>query len=236
MTSKWGEPIVMVALGVISIGAVVFVNQLFKKSGPDRLDTQSKILAEDVRRLKDDSDARNQAILRRLDQLESTVKDIQQRITDQEATGSRFPQPETLSPPPDRQNGAKANTSASEGQNQVQEALIRGWRYLAKHAFDPKDHDRVLSALVAAYKVQGLSEEVNNSLVAAIQQVNEIGMTQVLSEVRNLAAPDAVERLRTFLRTPMLTRGQSSRIKSALAAYTRPGGGAAQATGKRGVK
>jgi hypothetical protein len=214
----------MVALGVLSIGAVVFVSQLFKKSGPDRSEARSETLAEDLRRLKESSDARNEAILRRLDQIESTVRDIQQRISALEAMDSRSPQAAPHSSTPDRQTVAPAalpNPGTVGGPSPVQEALTRGWAYVAKHEFDPKNHERVLSDLVAAYGVRGLSPEVNNSLSATIQQVNEIGVDRVISDVRSLPASDAVLRLRTFVQiTPRLTQGQSARIKSTLAAYT----------------
>jgi hypothetical protein len=190
----------MMALGVLSIGAVVFVSQLFKKSGPDRSDARLEALADDVRRLRDNSDSRSQTILKRLDQIESTVRDIQQR---------------SATPP-----AAVPAPATAPGLSPVQDALTRGWGYVAKHEFDAKDHDRVLAELVAAYGVKGLSPEMNNSLSATIQQVNEIGVARVISDARNLPTTEAVQRLRAFLQaTPRLTQGQNARVNSAIAAY-----------------
>jgi len=213
------EYVVMMSLGLLSIFAVLGVGQLFKKSGSERPDSQSRLLGKAVDELKDSSEAQGRETAKRLSEIESALRDIEQRLATTEAIVSHLPAlPSSTSPPLDE---PRAGLNRMTGSGRVQAALSRGWQYVAKNEFAPENHDRVLSDLVAAYAVQGLSTEENSALVAAIQQVNEIGVGRVIRESEGLSAIEAANRLRTFLQTtPKLTPGQRTRINSAIAKHS----------------
>lgn len=219
MTRPWSEPIRMIILGLLSVGAVVAVSELFSRPTHQRPDTSPDLTAGQFRRLRDDVDARDRAMERRLSELEASVRDLRQRVASAEAMEPREPSRREEAVPNNQRGDVPLapESNTSQRSSPVQEALIRGSQYVAKHEYDPNNHNRVLSDLVAAYAVRGLSPEENRFLLATIQQVNEIGVAWIISQARRFPTSDSSQRLQAFLETtPKLTAGQVARIRTAL--------------------
>jgi hypothetical protein len=236
---SWNETLVMAALGLFSVGLVVVVSQLFARPTADSTSRQAPISAQ-VQALRSDVQADDRAIVKKLDQLETALRDLQQKSDPADArsagpptvpstdTRSGVPPPVPTDPPIASAPTSPAPGVASStlgidphtGSGSAQGALIRGWQYIARQEFDPGEHEQVIANLVKAYAVEGLTPEMNSSLIATIQQVNEIAIARALTDARGLSPTDAARRLRALLETaPRLTSGQRARINAALATY-----------------
>ena len=221
MARQWNESILMVVLGLLSIGTVLGVSQFFKQATSDKPSSRVEIVAEQMQKMKDDIDSQHRATTHTLEDIESTVKNLKQRV---EVLEAATPSPQESTPNRQPSPSSTPRLADDEHGSSIEQALARGREYVARSRFDPKNHDRVLSDLVAAFAVKGLSPGANRSLLATIQEVNEIGVANVISQAQTLPALDATKRLQAFLRsTPRLTPGQRAQVQSALTGISRAG-------------
>jgi len=205
----WNEPIGMAVIGVLSILAVLIFRYVFLTLPSTALSIDStavNAVRDDIAELR----RQQKTIAERVSEIERSVKQIQEHQSEVDAA-SHIDVPADPSPTIEPLPAPATDTS-------VQERLRRGWAYIGRGKFDVTAHADVLSALVAAYEVKGLSSERNSSLRSTIHQVNEIGVQHVIAEARALPRSEAELRLRAYLEgTPRLTPGQKQRVDAALA-------------------
>src|ERR1700709_154846 len=201
MRRSWIEPLLTVALGLISVVVVVGVSTLSVSRSNDHHSRAKAVSESQPRRDK----VEDRAFVEKLDRIDTRLRDVQAQVVS-EKMRVQAPQPDIKEAAPS--DGAPLAlppkvpeaTSGSATGLKEQGALARGWQYVARHEYDPISHSSVLFGLVREYEVKGLSPERNNALLATIQQVNEVGVAQIIDKTRGLPSDAATLRLQTFLR------------------------------------
>lgn len=218
----------ILVFGVVSIALVVASSQFFSPSNGGYSPEMSGTINGSIEKLKEELINSDKAFSRKLRALDNTVHDLQNRVDELERTftlgrktdSSPAIKQKSRYPSDNRQHGSSINPSQPKA-DFVQNSLSRAWLYLAEQKYDPGSHDRVLSDLVAAYRIKGLSRNTNASLLNTIHQINELGLNQVVKEASLLPPNEAVRHLRSFLRnTPRLSKEQKLRIKGVIAGYS----------------
>jgi hypothetical protein len=211
MARQWNDAVVMAAFGVVSVGVVVLFTQSGKKL--DRPDGQSNV-TQNVKRLKDESDAQYQALSKRLDQIASKLQEVQLQVTSLKAQ-DHAPNSDTRLEAPRTPNLESPAAGITPSFNVIQEALNQGLTYISKRHYDPSEHNRVLGDLATAYAVKGLPKAINVSLKATLEQVNDIGLEHLAAQVGRLPREDSIRQINEFTRnTAHLTRDQITRANA----------------------
>lgn len=215
MARQRTEPIMILFIGLLAVAAVAGVNLIInqKDDKTGRPAHASPVKVQDSAPRPREEQGAERAFMQRLSVVESLAKDLQQRVQKLETA----PQFKRISSPEVSEANPRQGEVAERHLGMVDEALSHGQEYVAKGKYDPDGHAQILSALVKAYAVRNLSPTTNRSLMAAIQQVNEIGVRYYLTAARGLPGSDAVQLLDRFLRsTPGLTLAQAQEVRDAI--------------------
>jgi hypothetical protein len=214
MARQRNDAVVLIVLGLLSMSVVALINY-FSNRGEDNSHTNRSLVPsneqEHAQLLRRDRDAQ-QVLIRRLEEVESLAKSLQQRLQRLESVPQFQQIPSS--------GGAERPGSGGGSPNSMglaDGALDRGRDYIARGKYDPMLHERILSDLVNAYAVRSLSPPQNKTLLAEIQQVNTIGVKHYLDLAHELPAPSATQLLDRFLKsTPRLTPSQMNQILDAI--------------------
>jgi hypothetical protein len=205
MNRMWKEPLLLVLLGLASIGVVLSIRQLSlppSNGSPSlRVEGDNAVLRRQVEESKDN-----------IGRLEGRLKEAEMKLRDLETPSDNVGRVETRVPEHD-----KGLAPMAEGRMSYQEALARAWEYLQVGSFDSAIHKEILLSLDEAYAEKGLPPEANSSLVSTMARMNDLGVSAIIGEAKELPPKEASELLQTFLdTTPKLSERQKSRIKVAL--------------------
>jgi hypothetical protein len=215
MARHRNDAVVLIVLGLLSVSVVALISH-FSNRGEDNSHTNRSQVPSNVQEPaqlpRQDRDAQ-QVLIRRLEEVESLAKSLQQRLQKLESVPQfqQIPSSEGGAERPSLEGVTLNSMGLADG------ALDRGRDYIARGKYDPMLHERILSDLVNAYAVRSLPSSQNKSLLAEIQQVNTIGVKHYLDLAHELPAPSATQLLERFLKsTPRLTPSQMNQILDAI--------------------
>lgn len=208
MNRWWKEPLLLMLIGLASIGVVLSARQLLFR--PSSQVSSSR------------SEGSNAVLRKQVEDSKEQIRRLEQRLKETEAKIETREQPKGSEETPLATEPRDTGHNSKLGpivQSPIlyQEALARAWQYLQAGKFDPVVHKEILEGLEEAYAVSGLPPEANANLVKAIERINDLGVSTVISESQTLPSENASKLLQAFLdTTPRLSVRQKAQIKAAL--------------------